>query len=199
MIWNTKHFCSYIFGWCKHLHQQIKETSFACPRLCRGVGFTFIKMTWYANDRDIKFGTLLKEGSLHSPSFTKVLHPIFFYFGTLMQSGLLYSPSCTKVLHPIFFIFGTLMQSGSLRSPSCTKVLHPIFYFLYFDAVRFASLTFLHQSTSFYLFIFGTLSQVHFTHLPTPKYCILFFYFWYFDAVRLTLLSFLHQSTASYF
>ena len=55
-------------------------TSFTHPRWSCGGGFTFIKMTWYANDRDIKFGTLLKEGLLHSPSFTKVLHPIFWFW-----------------------------------------------------------------------------------------------------------------------
>ena len=45
--------------------------------LCCGGRIHLYQMTWYANDRDIKFGTLLKEGSLWSPSFTKVLHPIF--------------------------------------------------------------------------------------------------------------------------
>ena len=40
--------------------------------LPRGGVFTFSKMTCYLNDRNIKLGTLLKEGLLHSPSFNKV-------------------------------------------------------------------------------------------------------------------------------
>ena len=96
-----------------------------------GGGFTFIKMTWYCNDRDIKFGTLLKDCIL------------FFNCGTLMQEGeqtmggdsplskwhdITMTEISSLVLH-LSFNFGTLMQEGSLRSSSCTKVLH-IFLFL---------------------------------------------------------------------
>jgi len=55
-------------------------------------------------------------------------------------------------------------------------VLHPIFDIWNFEAVRFASQIFLHQSTSSY-----------------------FFEFWYFEAVRFALQIFLHQSTSFYF
>ena len=110
-------------------------TSFACPWQTTGGVFTFIQMTWYPNDRNIRFGTLLKEGERSEPSFTKVLHPIFWFW--------------------------------------------------YFEAVRFASQIFLHQSTTSYFLIFGISSyflilvlwssQIHFIHLPAPKYCILIF------------------------
>ena len=103
--------------------------------------FTFIKMTWYPNDKYIRFGTLLKEGLLRSPSFTKVLHPIFLIIGTWMQAGERSKPDCIQVLHSIFFI---------------TLVLW--------------------------------CSQVHFAHLPAPKYCILLFKFSILSIVLLHML-----------
>jgi len=91
--------------------------------------FTFSKMTCYLNDRNIKLGTLLKEGLLHSPSFTKVLHPIFlfWYFEAVRFALQIFLHQSTTFY---FLIFGTLKQSDLLCKSFCIKVLHSIFLIL---------------------------------------------------------------------
>ena len=136
-------------------------------------------MTWYPNDRNIKFGTLLKEGSLHSPSFTKVLRPIFWfwYFEAVRFASRIFLHQSTTSYFILFlvlwssqirfanlpaskyyilfyFIFGTLKQSDLLRKSDCIKVLHPIFWSLVLWS-----------------------SQICFTNLPASKYYILVFNF----------------------
>ena len=98
--------------------------------------------------------------------------------------------------------FGTLLKEGEQSEPSFTtgKVLYPNFWFWYFEAVRFASRIFLHQSTTSYFFKnFGTLKQ---SDLLCKSSCIevlhISLQLWYFGAVRFTSQIFLHQSTASY-
>ena len=98
------------------------------------------------------------------------------------------------------------------------------FWFWYFEAVRFASRIFLHQSTTSYFLTFGTLKQsdslresscikvLHpiFKKIGTLKQsdllrkssCIKVLHIslqlWYFGAGRFASRIFLHQSTASY-
>ena len=74
---------------------------------------------------------------------------LFFDFGTLKQSDSRSESSCIKVLHPIFLFLVLWSSQICFANLPASKYYILFFDLWYFEAVRFASQIFLHQSTTY--------------------------------------------------
>ena len=78
---------------------------------------------------------------------------LFSYVGTLMQEDLRSKSDCIKVLHSIFWFLVLWSSQICFANPPASKYYILFFDNCYFEAVRFASQIFLHQSTTSYFLI----------------------------------------------